>query len=293
MRGRLRGHVPRLRSGRRLPVRNGAGRAAGEGLRRGGAVPLRRRRARLLSRRGADLLLAQRAALQARATSARSRPAISRRCRRSSRPPRAPRSRSPRPTSRATPASGCAPRAGRRWRRRSRPTRWRRSRSAIATSRSCARPTTSPSRPGRAPIPGGSSGSRRADGDLVTNSLVYLLQRPSQIADTSWIKPGKVAWDWWNDRNLAGVSFKPGVNTQTYEFFIDFAARFGIEYIILDEGWYKTGNLLQVRPASTCPRCSPTRAPRTSASSCGRSGRRWPISSSPRSPSSRRGASRA
>ena len=48
------------------------------------------------------------------------------------------------------------------------------------------------------------------DGELVTNSLVYLLQRPSQIADTSWIKPGKVAWDWWNDRNLVGVPFKPG-----------------------------------------------------------------------------------
>jgi len=91
------------------------------------------------------------------------------------------------------------------------------------------------------------------DGDLITNSLVYLLQRPSQIADTSWIKPGKVAWDWWNDRNLAGVDFKPGVNTQTYKFFIDFAARFGIEYIILDEGWYKTGNLLQVTPALDMP----------------------------------------
>jgi alpha-glucosidase len=91
------------------------------------------------------------------------------------------------------------------------------------------------------------------DGDLITNSLVYLLQRPSQISDTSWIKPGKVAWDWWNDRNLAGVSFKPGVNTETYKFFIDFAARFGIEYVILDEGWYKTGNLLQVTPALDMP----------------------------------------
>jgi alpha-glucosidase len=91
------------------------------------------------------------------------------------------------------------------------------------------------------------------DADLITNPLVYLLQRPSEIADTSWIKPGKVAWDWWNDRNLAGVDFKPGVNTQTYKFFIDFAARYGIEYIILDEGWYKTGNLLQVAPGLDMP----------------------------------------
>jgi alpha-glucosidase len=91
------------------------------------------------------------------------------------------------------------------------------------------------------------------DADLVTSSLVYLLQRPSQIADTSWIKPGKVAWDWWNDRNLAGVPFKPGMNTETYKFFIDFAARFGIEYVILDEGWYKTGDLLQVTPGLDMP----------------------------------------
>jgi len=96
-------------------------------------------------------------------------------------------------------------------------------------------------------------GVAATDADLITNSLVYLLQRPTELTDTSWIKPGKVAWDWWNDRNLAGVDFKPGVNTQTYKFFIDFAARNGIEYIILDEGWYKTGNLLQVSPGLDMP----------------------------------------
>ena len=91
------------------------------------------------------------------------------------------------------------------------------------------------------------------DADLITSSLVYLLQRPSELVDTSWIKPGKVAWDWWNDRNLTGVAFKPGINTETYKFFIDFAARYGIEYIILDEGWYKTGNLMQVAPGLDMP----------------------------------------
>lgn len=92
-------------------------------------------------------------------------------------------------------------------------------------------------------------GIAEKDGDLITNQLVYLLAKPSQIADTSWIKPGKVAWDWWNANNIYGVDFKSGVNTQTYKYYIDFAAKYGIEYIILDEGWYKLGNLLQVVPA--------------------------------------------
>jgi alpha-glucosidase len=86
------------------------------------------------------------------------------------------------------------------------------------------------------------------DGDLITNQLVYLLARPSALEDTSWIRPGKVAWDWWNANNLYGVDFKSGINTQTYKYYIDFASKYGIEYIILDEGWYKLGNLLQVSP---------------------------------------------
>ncbi|MGC2446597.1 MAG: glycoside hydrolase family 97 N-terminal domain-containing protein, partial [Candidatus Sulfotelmatobacter sp.] len=86
------------------------------------------------------------------------------------------------------------------------------------------------------------------DGDLLTNQIVYLLERPSQFADTSWIKPGKVAWDWWNDWNIYGVDFKAGINTKTYEYYVDFAAKYGIPYIILDDGWYKLGNLLEVTP---------------------------------------------
>ena len=87
------------------------------------------------------------------------------------------------------------------------------------------------------------------DKDLLTNSIVYLLESPSKIADTSWIKPGKVAWDWWNALNLYGVDFKAGVNTDTYKYFIDFAAKYQIPYIILDEGWYKHGDILEVVPA--------------------------------------------
>jgi alpha-glucosidase len=86
------------------------------------------------------------------------------------------------------------------------------------------------------------------DGDLLTNQIVYLLEKPSQLQDTSWIKPGKVAWDWWNANNVYGVDFKSGVNTETYKYYIDFAAKYGIPYIILDEGWYKLGNLLEVVP---------------------------------------------
>ncbi|PYQ15465.1 MAG: alpha-glucosidase [Acidobacteria bacterium] len=91
-------------------------------------------------------------------------------------------------------------------------------------------------------------GLAEKDGDLLTNPLVYLLAKPSQVADTSWIRPGKVAWDWWNANNLHGVGFKSGVNTQTYKYYIDFASRYGIEYIILDEGWYVLGDVMKVAP---------------------------------------------
>ena len=91
-------------------------------------------------------------------------------------------------------------------------------------------------------------GIAEKDGDLLTNQLTWLLAKPSQVQDTSWIKPGKVAWDWWNAWNVYGVDFKAGVNTQTYKYYIDFAAKYGIPYIIMDEGWYKLGNVLDVVP---------------------------------------------
>ncbi len=91
-------------------------------------------------------------------------------------------------------------------------------------------------------------GVARRDGDLITNPLVYLLQRPTELTDTSWIKPGKVAWDWYNANNIGGVDFKAGVNTATYKYFIDFAAAQGIEYIVLDEGWYVLGDLMKISP---------------------------------------------
>ncbi len=88
------------------------------------------------------------------------------------------------------------------------------------------------------------------DAELLDNDMVFRLSHPNVIGDTSWIKPGKVAWEWWNDWGLFGVDFKPGVNNRTYEYYIDFAARNGIEYVILDEGWNvnKKADLMQVIP---------------------------------------------
>ncbi len=88
------------------------------------------------------------------------------------------------------------------------------------------------------------------DKEMAATNLSYLLASPSRIADTAWIKPGKVAWDWWNAWNITGVDFKAGVNNATYKKYIDFAAENGIEYVILDEGWAvnKKADLMQVVP---------------------------------------------
>ncbi|MBR4148326.1 MAG: glycoside hydrolase family 97 protein [Bacteroidales bacterium] len=88
------------------------------------------------------------------------------------------------------------------------------------------------------------------DKDLADSDLVYKLASPCRVDDLSWIKPGKVAWDWWNNWNIYGVPFKAGINNDTYKYYIDFAAKYGIEYVILDEGWAvnKQADLFQVVP---------------------------------------------
>lgn len=75
------------------------------------------------------------------------------------------------------------------------------------------------------------------DKDLAASNMTYLLSSPSRIGDLSWIKPGKVAWEWWSDWNLDGVDFVTGVNNDTYKAYVDFAAAHQLEYVILDEGW--------------------------------------------------------
>lgn len=88
------------------------------------------------------------------------------------------------------------------------------------------------------------------DTDLLCSDLVYKLATPAPEADYSWIKPGKVAWDWWNDWNIYNVDFRAGINNETYKYYIDFASENNIEYVILDEGWAVPGeaDLFKVVP---------------------------------------------
>jgi len=91
------------------------------------------------------------------------------------------------------------------------------------------------------------------DGGLVESTLVYRLAPELRIQDPGWIRPGKVAWDWWNASSLFGVDFESGLNTETYLYFIDFAADHGIEYIILDEGWSDPADLHALNPDMDLP----------------------------------------
>ncbi len=86
------------------------------------------------------------------------------------------------------------------------------------------------------------------DSKLAENDLVLKLAAPCKIEDTKWIKPGQVAWDWWNANNISGVDFRAGINNETYKYYIDFASANGIEYIILDEGWYVLGDVMKLVP---------------------------------------------
>ena len=84
------------------------------------------------------------------------------------------------------------------------------------------------------------------DADLLNNDMIQKLASPSRLNDISWIKPGKVAWDWWNDWNISHVNFKAGINTETYKYYIDFASANKLEYIIMDEGWSDPLDLMSV-----------------------------------------------
>lgn len=92
------------------------------------------------------------------------------------------------------------------------------------------------------------------DADLLTTEVPRLLA-DAPVVNADWVKPGKVAWDWWNNWNLKGVDFATGVNNRTYQYYIDFAAKHGIEYVILDEGWAvnKKADLMQVVPEIDLP----------------------------------------
>lgn len=84
----------------------------------------------------------------------------------------------------------------------------------------------------------------REDKEILANQMPYLLGRPS-VGDFSWVKPGKVQWDWWHYNNVYEVDFKAGINNDTYKYYIDVASKYGIEYVLLDEGWCDTWDLLK------------------------------------------------
>jgi alpha-glucosidase len=92
------------------------------------------------------------------------------------------------------------------------------------------------------------------DADLLNSQHVFLLSRELQIENPDWIKPGRVAWDWYNALNLFGVDFKTGIDNTTYKYYIDFASKYGIEYVILDEGWsISTTDVSQPNPNIDVP----------------------------------------
>ena len=74
------------------------------------------------------------------------------------------------------------------------------------------------------------------DRALLENNLAYQLAAKPVEGNASWVRPGKISWEWWHSLNIYGVGFRSGVNTATYKYYIDFAAKYGIDYILLDEG---------------------------------------------------------
>ena len=94
-----------------------------------------------------------------------------------------------------------------------------------------------------------------SDKELTDSDIVWKLATPAADTDWSWVRPGKVAWDWWNAWNIKGVDFEAGVNNDTYKYYIDFAQKHGIEYVILDEGWAvnKKADLMQIIPEIDLP----------------------------------------
>jgi alpha-glucosidase len=91
------------------------------------------------------------------------------------------------------------------------------------------------------------------DVKLIESDMVYKLAPANKLTSTKWIKPGHVAWDWWNANNIYGVDFSSGINDATYKYYIDFASKNKIEYIIIDDGWYEPFNVLKSIPEMNIP----------------------------------------
>lgn len=87
------------------------------------------------------------------------------------------------------------------------------------------------------------------DAQLLENDIVFRLASPCELQETAWIVPGKAAWEWCSDWNLKGVPFKAGINTETYKYFIDFASKYALEYMVIDEGWYAKDDIAKMNSA--------------------------------------------
>lgn len=88
---------------------------------------------------------------------------------------------------------------------------------------------------------------------LLGNDLVYRLASPLELQDVDWIQPGQSTEEWITSRLLYGVDFKSGLNTETYRHYIDFAARYGIEYMMFDAGWSDPGDNTKMNPDIDVP----------------------------------------
>lgn len=87
------------------------------------------------------------------------------------------------------------------------------------------------------------------DRSLLENNLAWMLSSKEYSDDLSWMRPGKISWEWWAMLNVYGVDFEAGVNTDTYKYYVDFAADYGLEYILMDEGWSaSTLNVVEPNP---------------------------------------------
>ena len=86
------------------------------------------------------------------------------------------------------------------------------------------------------------------DARWLESDLVYRLGEPQVKEDFSWLKPGKSQSEWLNDNNIYGVDFRSGANTNTYKYYIDFAAKFGMAYVLFDAGWSDPGDIFSFNP---------------------------------------------
>ena len=87
------------------------------------------------------------------------------------------------------------------------------------------------------------------DAGLISSNLAFTLASVDKHRDESWIKPGRVVWDWYSANNDYKKEFNTAITTDTYKYYIDFAAKYGFEYILMGEGWSRsTTDIIHTNP---------------------------------------------